>query len=538
MFSGMFPPIALVFVLQLMLVCETTPRRAIRYRPPKPRFEVYKPKGLIVWIPAENGITQFSFHAKLNQRFWDDYESGHWAQTINRPKDGRFVFVDRKAELKLGDTIYFRTMITHNGVTYRGNHGIYEVSRYSGSNAGAGGGSRFPLSSSTLPPFVYKNNERRTKGVDQDAYVPMGPFDYESGEHRSPPLIRTRTIATQTSEEEIGHKECDRAQTMINGRKICSGRLIFEENFDTRLLNQQKWRIENRFASDPDNEFVVYADFQENIQLRNGKLVIKPTLFEDKFGAGSINTKFMFAEECTGVLNSRDCIRDRQIDFDMIPPILSAQISTYNSFKFIYGKILIRAKLPKGDWIFPQLYLRPSSEFYGRDEYASGLIRIAFIPGGPRLRNQLSGGLILNNVEPLRSAKICTLTRTYNWSENYHQFGLSWSPRGIYMEVDGEVYCHIEPEQGFYKEIVSSKPQIANLWKLSRNPMAPFDKEFYISLGVGVGGHYDFHDFQGKPWKDLSVKAMHSFWSARGNWYPTWNLDSALLVDYIKVYAI
>lgn len=99
---------------------------------------------------------------------------------------------------------------------------------------------------------------------------------------------------------------------------------------------------------------MVYADFQENIQIRNGKLFVKPTLFEDKFGAGSTNTQFMFASECTGVVNSRDCIRDRKIDFDMIPPVLSAQISTYNSFKFVYGKILIRAKLPKGDWIFPR----------------------------------------------------------------------------------------------------------------------------------------------------------------------------------------
>lgn len=106
------------------------------------------------------------------------------------------------------------------------------------------------------------------------------------------------------------------------------------------------------------------------------------------------------------------------------------------------------------------------------------------------------------------------------------------------MEVDGEVYCHIEPGQGFYNEIVSTKPQIANLWKLSGNPMAPFDKEFYVSLGVGIGGHYDFHGFQSKPWKDLSVKAMHSFWSARSSWYPTWSMDSVLQVDYIKVYAI
>ncbi|XP_053690091.1 beta-1,3-glucan-binding protein 2-like [Sabethes cyaneus] len=497
------------------LLNATVPRRISRYRPPRPHFEVYHPKGLIVWIPADVGITLFTFHGKANQRFFDEHEIGDWAQTISRPKDGRFTFVDRKAELKLGDVIYFKTIMAHNGITYRGNYGVHEVSKYSGTTPrGDGGGGR---KTTTLPPFVYKNNERRTKGVDPDT---------------------TRTISTQTSAEELGHKECDTAQTQVNGRRVCPGKLIFEETFDAGKLNERKWRIENRFASDPDNEFAVYADFEENIQIRNGKLLIKPTLFESKFGPGSTNTKFMFASECTGVQNSRDCIRDRKIDFDMIPPVLTAQISTFNSFKFMYGKILIRAKLPRGDWVFPQLYLNPRNEYYGRDEYSSGLMRVAYVPGGPRLRNQLSGGVLLNNAEPLRCSKMCTLTRPRNWSDEFHEFGLTWSPAGIFMEVNKEVYCHIDPEQGFFREMMATKPQIANLWKLSGNRMAPFDKEFYISLGVGVGGHYDFHLFQEKPWKDLSVKAMHSFWSARDRWYPTWNVNSTLQVDYVKVYAI
>lgn len=165
-------------------------------------------------------------------------------------------------------------------------------------------------------------------------------------------------------------------------------------------------------------------------------------------------------------------------------------------------------------------------------------MRVAYAPGGPKLRNQLSGGLILNHAEPLRCSKMCTLTRPYSWNDEFHVFGLTWSPDGIYMEVDEEVYCHVDPEEGFYHEVKATKPQIANLWRLGGNRMAPFDKEFFISLGVGVGGHYDFHLFQDKPWKDLSVKAMHTFWSARGNWYPTWNSNSTLQIDYVRVYAI
>ncbi|XP_055599800.1 beta-1,3-glucan-binding protein-like [Uranotaenia lowii] len=529
--------LVLVVVFRWVLFCNGDPRRNSRYRPPSVHFEAFDPRGLIVWVP-EAGVTVFSFQGKLNERFSDEDDTGHWDRTVTRPKNGRFSIVDRKVQLDLGDTIYYRVVVTHNGVTYRGNDESFRIGRYTGPTPGGDRSGRNPTPTSTFPPFVYKNNARRTKNVDPDAYVPMGPFDMESGEYEPRTLIRTRTISTQTSAEDLDHKECDRAQTRVNGRKICAGKLIFEELFNGQALNGQRWRIENRFASDPDNEFVVYADFEENIQVRNGKLLIKPTLFESKFGPGSTNTKFMFASECTGLQNSRDCIRDRKIDFDMIPPVLSAQISTFNSFKFLYGKIIIRAKLPKGDWIFPQLYLYPNNEYYGRDEYASGLVRIAFAPGGPRLRDQLYGGVILNNAEPLRCSKMCTLTRAHSWTDDFHEFGLTWTPEGFYMEVDKEVYCHISPEEGFHNELKRSKPQIAYLWKLSGNRMAPFDKEFHISLGVGVGGHYDFHLFDEKPWKDLSVKAVNNFWAARGKWYPTWNSNSTLQVDYVRVYAV
>lgn len=39
--------------------------------------------------------------------------------------------------------------------------------------------------------------------------------------------------------------------------------------------------------------------------------------------------------------------------FTILPPITTAKIRTKSSFVFTYGKIEIRAKFPKGDWIFP-----------------------------------------------------------------------------------------------------------------------------------------------------------------------------------------
>uniref|UniRef100_A0A8W7NZP7 GH16 domain-containing protein n=1 Tax=Anopheles atroparvus TaxID=41427 RepID=A0A8W7NZP7_ANOAO len=503
-----------MWFLFLLSFCRGDPRRTARYQPPKPRFEVFEPQGLIVWINAAPGISSFTFHGKLNQQFSQFYDVGRWAQTITKIKNGRYLFIDREAKLVPGDTIYYRTVIVRNGQTYRTNSGSFNVQELRPASTTPLPGSSFAVRSagSEQYPYVFKNNERRTKDV--------------------------RSTATQTDDVDPVDEDCLEATTVIHGRTVCSGQMLFEEQFSGQTLDQRKWRIENRFASDPDNEFVVYADFKDNLKFENGLLAIRPTLFEDKFGPGSTNKQFRFAEECTGDRSSRDCIRDTQIDFDMIPPVLTAQISTINSFRFTYGRVVIRAKLPQGNWIFPQIYLLPATDFYGRDGYASGLMRVAFVPGGPRLKNQLSGGLILSDSEPLRCSKMCTLKRNMQWNTDYHEYGLKWTPDGIWMEVDGEVYCTIEPGDGLYLGIQSSKSQLANLWRLSGNRMAPFDKDFYLGLGVAVGGHYDFHQFDGKPWKDLGVKAMYTFWNARNSWYPTWSENSTLLVDYVRVFAV
>lgn len=37
----------------------------------------------------------------------------------------------------------------------------------------------------------------------------------------------------------------------------------------------------------------------------------------------------------------------------ILPPVVASRISTKNSFSFKYGKIEIRTRLPRGDWIYP-----------------------------------------------------------------------------------------------------------------------------------------------------------------------------------------
>lgn len=127
--------------------------------------------------------------------------------------------------------------------------------------------------------------------------------------------------------------------------------------------------------------------------------------------------------------------------------------------------------------------------------------------------------------------------------DDFHVFTLTWTDQRITLGVDGANYA---TSNGNFKDLSSSLkiPHQGN-WKRG-NTMAPFDREFYVSLGVAAGGISDFPDNSTtgeekivKPWENTSPKAELRFWSSRDTWHPTWESQRAgLIVDYVKVWSV
>lgn len=59
------------------------------------------------------------------------------------------------------------------------------------------------------------------------------------------------------------------------------------------------------------------------------------------------------------------CYRDASLSGNYINPITSAKLTTKDTFNFQYGKVEVMAKIPKGDWIWPGIWLLPKEEAYG-----------------------------------------------------------------------------------------------------------------------------------------------------------------------------
>lgn len=58
---------------------------------------------------------------------------------------------------------------------------------------------------------------------------------------------------------------------------------------------------------------------------------------------------------CTEYENPSKCGHTAQ-SFNILPPVMSAKVTTKNSSVFRYGEIEIVAKLPTGDWIVTGKY--------------------------------------------------------------------------------------------------------------------------------------------------------------------------------------
>ncbi|CAH0730013.1 unnamed protein product, partial [Brenthis ino] len=351
-------------------------------------------------------------------------------------------------------------------------------------------------------------------------------------------------VVTEFSEDNYDFEPyCALSETVLQcGKKGCKGRLIFSEDFTTGIENLTQWQFENMYPQEPDYKFNVYLTMAVT-SIDDGILKIKPEPTKQSIIENYIDdsTNLNIITRCTGQIATNECYKVVSGPHIM-PPVISGKITTRKSFNFKYGKIEVRAKLPVGDWLIPEINLEPCDHVYGKLHYGSGLIRIAFARGNSNLSNELFGGAIIYDKEPIRSRFLKKrIHESTIWGDDYHNYTVVWGPTSIEMFVDGESYGYLnstklESDLADINMIDSNLEMQKSVWNRG-NILAPLDEMFYISLGVTVGGIHNFPVSDAKPWRDSSPKAMLKFKKNKKTWYPTWT-SSEMLVEYVKVYAL
>uniref|UniRef100_A0A2A4JH28 Uncharacterized protein n=1 Tax=Heliothis virescens TaxID=7102 RepID=A0A2A4JH28_HELVI len=476
------------------------------YEVPAAKLEAIYPRGLKVSIP-DDGFSLFAFHGNLNREM-NGLEAGEWSRDITKPKNGRWTFRDRNAELKIGDTVYFWTYVIKDGLGYRQDNGEWKVTGYVDD-------AESPINPSEVPSLPTSSASRPSTSRPSLGAGSAAPASQINAEY-----------------------PCEISVSKVNVPGfVCKGQLLFEDNFNSGIEKGKIWTPEIMFPGEPDFPFNVYLN-DRNLHVRDGRLLIKPITLESKYGEDFVRQSLDITARCTGTIGTTDCSRVASGP-QILPPIITSKITTKNKFAFKYGRIEISARLPLGDWIYPEIQLEPRDHVYGVRNYASGLMRIATVKGNVESAKKLYAGPIMFDSEPYRSVYLKEKAGSDLWSRDFHNYSLEWRPDGISLFVDGEKYSEVTPpEEGFYKTASENQVAAASQW-LKGTTIAPFDEMFYISLGLNVGGVHEFPDTDSKPWKNRATKAMLNFWNAREQWYSTWYDDtSALLVDYVRVFAL
>jgi len=211
--------------------------------------------------------------------------------------------------------------------------------------------------------------------------------------------------------------------------------LIWADEFEAETVNEEDWTFEigNGDNGWGNNELEYYTDRPENVRIEDGQLIIEAR--EENFGGYAYT---------------------------------STRMKTQDKRTFQFGRIDIRAKLPKGQGIWPALWML-GNDIPSVGWPACGEIDIMELVGHePKTAHGTAhwGSNFSNHKFKGKSYSIGE-----DFSERFHVFSIQWKQGIIYWYLDDILYYSISSKQ------MEGQPY-------------PFNDQFFFLLNVAVGGNW------------------------------------------------
>ena len=322
--------------------------------------------------------------------------------------------------------------------------------------------------------------------------------------------------------------------------------LIFEDNFND--FNFSVWKHELTLSGEGNWEFEWYVNNRSVSNVRNGSLWITPRFTNATLGDAGLSSADVNvwggdpSTACTGN-EFFGCERTGGAGGNIVNPIQSARLRTAESFAFKYGRVEVVAKMPRGDWLWPAVWMMPAGSRYGGWP-ASGEIDILESKGNARaspgggcdaFSSTLHWGPFWPENGYLKTHADYTLP-SGDLSQGFHTYGLLWNATRMATYIDSTVVLDVPINASFWQR--GAFGGVDNPWA-GRGDHAPFDQRFYLIINLAVGGTNGyFPDGLGdqKPWTNTDGHASNDFWAGVDKqWGPTWTSPS-LVVDSVRVW--
>lgn len=229
---------------------------------------------------------------------------------------------------------------------------------------------------------------------------------------------------------------------MINDVILKGGyTLKWQDEFDGEELNRSDWNVELHEPGWVNAELQEYVDSEENIFIRDGKLVLHPIQTKNEDGTYSYT---------------------------------SGRVNTQNKHDFTYGLFVARAKVPVGTGYLPAFWMMPQDEnLYGQWPRC-GEIDIMEVHGSDTVTTY--GTVHYGN--PHKQNQGTYAADGVDFASDFHEFAVEWLPGELIWYVDGvEFYRTSEWYSATEGQGTIAYP-------------APFDQPFHVILNLAVGGSW------------------------------------------------
>lgn len=310
--------------------------------------------------------------------------------------------------------------------------------------------------------------------------------------------------------------------------------VVFRDDFNGHL-NKGHYTTDVSAWGGGNGEFQVYTPEAANLYTANGYLYLKPTLTVDHhaFNEGSLYNGNMDVRAlwhtCTNGVNN-GCHKT-SYGQEILPPIMSGKVTTHAAIT--YGRVNVRARIPKGAFLWPAIWMLPRDNHYGGWP-RSGEIDLMESKGNAWTNEWGNDHGIRSIASTLHwgpdAGHNCFqkthgekyLNQPDGW-HGWHTYSLDWTKDHLRILVDDqEIFRLNTPWNGMYN--YCPYHNIEDPWRNGPHN-APFDQPFHLILNVAVGGTGGFfsdgqYDVP-KSWRNDSPHPMRDFWEHRGEWLKT-----------------
>ncbi|MEZ4902736.1 MAG: glycoside hydrolase family 16 protein [Spirosomataceae bacterium] len=237
---------------------------------------------------------------------------------------------------------------------------------------------------------------------------------------------------------------------------------IWQDEFDGNgLPDTTKWGYEVGGSGWGNNELQYYTKAEaKNARIENGKLII---------------------EAHKEHLNSNE--------------YTSARLTTRKKGDWLYGRIIVRAKIPQGLGTWPAIWMLATEQTYGTAYWPDNgeidiMEHVGFDPN--RVHGNIHTKAYNHSIGTNKGNNVMVLTAI----SDFHDYIVEWTPAFIKILVDDNTYFTFQKDSNEWQK-----------W--------PFDKPFFLLLNIAVGGNWG-----GQKGIDNNI------------------FPQRMEVDYVRVYAL